>query len=48
MVCMLASSVVDHWLEHRFRQTKDYNIVICNLSAIKHTPQRSKTCFDQK
>jgi len=33
MGSVLASSVVDHGLDHRFGQTKDYTIGICCLST---------------
>ena len=42
MVSMLASSVVDHVLEPRSGQTKDYKIGICCFSA-NHTALRSKS-----
>ena len=42
MVSMVTSSVVDHGLEPRLGQTKDYNIGICCFSA-KHTALRKKS-----
>ena len=44
MVSMLAWSVVFHGFEPRSGHTKDYKIVICNLSA-KHAALRNK-CKD--
>ena len=42
MVSVLASSVVDHVLEPRSGQTKDYKIGICCFSA-NHAALRSKS-----
>ena len=41
MVCMLASSAVDHRFEPRSDQTKDYKIGFCCFSA-KHEALRRK------
>jgi hypothetical protein len=42
MVNVLASSAVDHWLESRSGQTKDYTFGICCFSA-KHAALRRKS-----
>jgi hypothetical protein len=42
MVSMLTSSVVDHWIDPRSGQTKDYEIGICCFSA-RHAALRSKS-----
>ena len=42
MVGVLASSAVDHGLEPRLGQTKDYKIGICCFSA-KHATLRKKS-----
>jgi hypothetical protein len=42
MVSVLASSVIDHVLEPRSGQTKDYKIGICGFSA-KHASLRRKS-----
>ena len=42
MVSVLASSAVDHEVEHRSGQTKDYEIGICCFSA-KHAALRRKS-----
>ena len=44
MVSVLASSAVDHRVEARLVQTKDYNIGICYFSA-KYTALRSKSKY---
>ena len=44
MVSVLASSAVDHRVEARLVQTKDYKIGICYFSA-KHTVLRSKSKY---
>jgi hypothetical protein len=41
MVSMLTSSVVDHWIDPRSGQTKDYEIGICCFSA-RHAALRSR------